>query len=165
MPISDADLAEHDALAQAFIRHLREILPRGAIEEVAPRESTHDPILVVRVPAAATVVGDLLIRSYGAELITTVGDHTHHHRGVYLFGRPDDPFAIEQTAVAESHWVRDLLADRIVVWSQRDAERQVIASGTELLGDELKRASWSWQRFATEAWHWSGRPYTLGERI
>lgn len=165
MPISDADLAEHDALAQAFIRHLREILPRGVVEEVAPRESAHEPILVVRVPAAATVVGDLVVRSFGAELITTVGDHTHHHRGVYLFGRPDDPFAIEQTAVAESHWVRDLLADRIVVWSRRDAEHQVVAGGTELLVTGAKHTSWLWQRVATEAWHWSGRPYTLGERI
>ena len=31
-------------------------------------------------------------------------------------------------------------------------------------GDDAKPASWMWQRFATEAWHWSGRPYTLGDR-
>jgi hypothetical protein len=102
-----------------------------------------------------------LIYSDGAELTTFVGDHTHEHTGAYLFGEPTDPAAIEAAAAAEAAWLRDLLDDRIVVWSRRSESRQVLAGGTQKLGsDEMARPG-AWRRYATEAWFWSGRPFAL----
>lgn len=162
MPLTDADLAAHDALAQALIRHLRRVLQGKRFEEVALKRTAEPRVLVVRIPAASATVGDVLVYSDGGELTTVVGDHTHGHRGAYLYGGPSDPAAIEKAAAAEADWLRDLIEDRVVIWSRRAPNRQVLAGGTEeLVGDALSGTP-LW--LATEAWLWSGHPYPLGRR-
>ena len=116
--------------------------------------------LVARVPAASATVGDLLIYSDGTELIAFIGDHTHEHTGVYMFGKPSDPAAVEQAATAVAEWVRDLLADRIVIWSRRTPDHKVRAGGTQRLHSTTTRPV-LWRHFATEAWLWSGRAFPL----
>lgn len=126
----------------------------------SPREPR---VLVVRIRAASSAVGDLLVYSDGTELTTFIGDHTHEHTGIYMFGAPTDPAAVEQAAAAVAAWVRDLLADRIVVWSRRTADRQVRAGGTQTLDSTTARPG-LWRHFATEAWLWSGRPFPFTKR-
>ena len=164
MSLSESELSEHDPLARAFLRHLRTLLPSGAYEERRAERSEHPDVLVARIPAVAAALGDLLIYSDGAELTTFVGDHTHGHTGAYLFGDPTDPAAIEAAAVTEAGWVRDLLEDRVVVWSRRGESRQVLAGGTETLDGGEAAKPGAWRRFATEAWFWSGRPFALPSR-
>ena len=159
MPLSDAELSAHDPLARALLRHLREALAPGTVEEHPAERSDDGTALVARIPAVATVVGDVSIYSDGAELTTFVGDHTHGHTGAYLFGEPNDPAAIEAAAASQAAWMRDLLEDRVVVWSRRGANRQVQAGGTEKLEGAQRALPGVWRRIATEAWFWSGRPF------
>ena len=165
MPLSDAELAAHDPLARAFLRGLREMLPAGAFEEIPAERSEHPDILVARIPAASPAVGDVRVYSDGAELTTFVGDHTHGHTGAYLFGDPTAPAAIERAAASEAAWVRDLLADRVVVWSRRTASRQVLAGGTENPDAGEAARPGAWRGSATEAWLWSGHPFPLTGRV
>lgn len=140
------------------------MLPLGTFEEVAPERTARPDVLVVRLPAASPAVGDVLVYSDGTELTMVIGDHTHQHNGAYLFGEPSDPAAIEKTAAAEAEWLRDLIEDRVVVWSRRAPNRDVLAGGTEVLhGDEPSGLA-LWRRVATEAWFWSGRPYPVGQQ-
>jgi hypothetical protein len=161
MPLSDAELSAHDPLARAFLRHLRAALLPGAFEERPADHSEQPDVLVARVFAAAPAVGDVLIYSDSTELTAFVGDHTHEHTGIYLFGEPTDPAALEQVAAAEAAWIRDLLEDRVVVWSRRTEGRQVLAGGTWNLGNDATARPGVWRRYATEAWFWSGRPFPL----
>lgn len=163
MSLSDSELAAHDPLAGAFLKHLRARLPAGAFEERAPERSKHPYVMIARIPAASPAVGDVLIYSDGDELTTFVGDHTHGHTGAYLFGGPNNPAAIDRAAASVAAWVRDLLADGVIVWSQRTAERQVLSGGTVSVEDIAGVLGESLRRRATEAWYWSGRPFRLAE--
>lgn len=165
MTLSDADLAAHDPLARALLLRLRALLSSEAFEEVPPVAlSPREPrALVVRVRAASLAVGDLLVYSDGAELTTFVGDHTHEHTGIYMFGAQSDPASVDRAAATVAEWVRDLLADRIVVWSRRTANGEVRAGGTQSLDSSMARPG-LWRHFATEAWLWSGRAFPFGDR-
>lgn len=164
MRLSDAELARHDALARAFVRQLRPVLSREAFEEVELRPTEGKPVLVVRVPAASPAVGDLLVYSDGTELTTFVGDHTHEHWGAYLFGKTDDPSAIGKAAAAVAEWVRELLADRVVVWSRRAEDRRVLAGGARAVADGAGAQFGLGRLLATEAWLWSGQPVPIRRR-
>ena len=129
--LTDAELAAHDPLARAFLREVRAVVPAGIVEEVAARSPARgEPrVLVARVPAVSPAVGDVLVHSDGAELTSFVGDHTHRHTGAYLFGRPSDPGAIARAAAAEAEWLRDLVEERVVIWSRRRRNGRVAAGG------------------------------------
>ena len=157
MPLSEAELARHDALARAFVRHLRALLSREVFEEIELQPTEGKPVLVVRVPAASSTVGDLLVYSDGTELTSFVGDHSHEHWGAYLFGKPGDPAACDKAAVAVAEWVRQLLADRVVVWSRRAEDRRILAGGTQAIADSADVQFGLGRLLATEAWLWSGR--------
>ena len=165
MTPSDVDLTARDPLARAFLLQLRAVLPAGTFEEQSPvASSPGEPrVPVARIPAESAAVGDLLVYSDGTELTAFIGDHTHEHTGTYLFGAPSDPTAVEQAAAAVAAWVRDLLADRIVVWSRRTAAGQARAGGTQTLDSPTARPG-LWRHFATEAWLWSGRPFPYTDR-
>lgn len=159
MTLSDTELARHDKLAQAFVRHLRTLVAT-AFEEVEVRQASVR-MLIVRIPAASPAVGDLLVESDGKELTTSIGNHTHRHTGVYLFGDDADPKAIEAAALSEAQWVGELLADKIIVWSRRGDDDVVAAGGTVADGVDGGVELWTMRRLATEAWYWSGRAASI----
>ena len=166
MRLSEAELARHDVLARALVRHLRGLLSRELFEEIELQPTEGKPVLVVRVPAASSTVGDLLVYSDGTELTSFVGDHTHEHWGAYLFGKPEDPAAIDKAAAASARWVHELLADRVVVWSRRADDGRVLAGGTQATADGVNPQLGLGRLLATEAWLWSGRavPIRRGTR-
>ena len=164
MTLDDAQLVRHDALAQAFLRQLRTLVPTSAFEEVEAHPHGRDPVLVVRIPAASPAVGDVLVHSDGNELTTQVGDHTHRHTGVYLFGDAVDPVAIDAAACSDAEWVRDLIADEIIIWSRRVEGDVVVAGGAVADGDDRTAYHRLMRVLATEAWYWSGRPFPLPQR-
>ena len=161
MTLSNAELEGHDPLAQSFVRHLRALVSPNAFEEVAVNRQGREPVLVVRVIAATPAVGDVLVVSNGNELTTYIGEHTHHHTGVYLFGDAADPKAIDAAALAEAQWLRDLVADRIIVWSRRGKGGEADAGGTAVDGDDRSVEHRMMRLLATEAWYWSGRAFAL----
>ena len=129
-------------------RRLLEVLRGGAI--AAPFDEISKTPLEIRVPAPSKVMGDVVVSSDIDELTVYLGKHTHCHFSLIMYQDRPPSEAIEIVVHEAVDFLKDLLADQIVVWSTGSGQQ----GGTFHRDAQPERLE-----PAARAYLWSGAPF------
>jgi hypothetical protein len=143
MRLDEETISKLDPLSQVFLRKVR-----PALSGVPYREEVTDRLRIT-VRAASAMVGDLEIHLDGDEITMYLGHHTHCHFSLYMVeGEPDPEEKISAEAVT---FLRDLLDDRVVIWSQSVGGKPS-SGGSHYLG-----ANQTLKSTGADSFLWSGK--------
>jgi hypothetical protein len=118
---------------------------------------TDDPEEIVRVPAKAPEVGDVVVRNDGDELTVCIGRIDHRHFELYCATGATERDRQREVAQDAAEWIQDILAERIRFRVEFEAGR-VIAGSSWHTGhhdggrwlkrtDEVREYTWSGEKF------------------
>ena len=143
--LTDDQLATLPPLTQRLILSVR-----SAGLRVDHRELFPDGEIVI--PAASSEVGDLVIEA-DEEITLFVGHHTHGHFTPAPMSAGTDQEHNDHTIDMFLTYLRDILADQVVIWSLNENGRQRSGGtfGIEAMPSQAPAGA--------DAWLWSGRRY------
>ena len=119
MAIPTERSATLDSLSRIFLAEFRANFPHvGANEDFTDR-------VVVSLPSKAAIVGPLEVMMDGDEITVYLGRHHHVHFSTYMHQDLAGEAAERAITLDALTYIRDILEDRIVIWSREEGGRYV----------------------------------------
>jgi len=136
---------ELSGVAQALLNALQSPLNQHAI---------HDGNVIMRVPASAPEVGDIVVYDDGDELTVAVGQIDHCHFEVYCVDAPTEKERQSIAAENAVQWVTDVLNEHVRFRNEFHRGRSVAGSSWRTAhhdGGRVLEATDEWKEYT-----WSG---------
>jgi hypothetical protein len=121
---------------------------------------TDDPEEIVRVPAKAPEVGDIIVRNDGDELTVCIGRIDHRHFEVYCAAGSTEFERQREVAQDAAEWIQDILAEHVRFRVEFEAGRVVASSSWHIehhdggrwlkRSDEVREYTWSGEKFRSQ---------------
>jgi hypothetical protein len=118
---------------------------------------TGDPEEIVRIPAKAPEVGDIVVRNDGDELTVCIGRIAHRHFEVYCATGATEQDRQREVAQDAAQWIQDVLAERVRFRVEFEAGRVIAGSSWQIehhdggrwltRTDEVREYTWSGEKF------------------
>jgi hypothetical protein len=112
---------------------------------------------ILRVPAKAPEVGDIVVRNDGDELTVCIGRINHRHFEVYCLTGATEQERQREVAENATEWIVDILAERVRFRAEFEAGRLIAGSswhighrdggGWPTRTGEVREYTWSGEKF------------------
>jgi hypothetical protein len=138
------------------ISQLTEAL-HAALPDALKPDRTDDPRQILKVPAKAAEIGDIVVYNDGDELTVAVGRIDHRHFEVYCATASTEAERQLEVAREAVEWIEDIMAERVRFRVEFEAGRVIASSswypahhdGARWLSrtDEVREYTWSGEKF------------------
>jgi hypothetical protein len=118
---------------------------------------TADPEEILRIPAKAPEVGDIVVRNDGDELTVCIGRIDHRHFEVYCATGVSEPERQREVSQDAAEWIQDILSERVRFRVEFRAGRVIAGSSWHIEHhdggrwlrptDEVREYTWSGEKF------------------